>query len=93
MAANGIDTSAASAIEQLDSTKGAIEDDAFAIRKNATQQAGVYSQQAANSRAEGANARSAGMWGAAGTLLTTGAKVGPKYSEWARSRTTSAGYA
>lgn len=87
MAANGIDASAASAIEMLDSTKGDIEFDAFAIRQNAGRQAAGLSQQATNSRVEGQNALSAGRWNAAGTLLNTGAKVGAKYSQWARSRT------
>lgn len=93
MAANGIDVSSASAIEHLDSTRKDIEADAFAIRKNARLQADGYSQQASNSLAEGANAASAGMWGAAGTLLSVGAKVGDKYSSWARSRTTTPRYA
>lgn len=88
MAANGIDVSSASAIEQLDDTKAAIEDDAFAIRQNFRNQAGNYSQMAANSRTEGANALSQGRWGAAGTILSTGAKVGEKYSQWARDRAT-----
>lgn len=87
MAANGIDVSASSAIEQLDNTRGLIEEDAFAIRKSSLTNANSYMQQAANSRAEGANAASAGMWGGVGTLLSTGAKVGSKYSQWARQRT------
>lgn len=88
MAANGVDVSSASAIEMLDDTKAAIEDDAFAIRQNFRNQAGNYSQMAANSRTEGANALSQGRWGAAGTILATGAKVGEKYSQWARDRAT-----
>lgn len=86
MAANGVDTSAITAIEQLDDTKNLIETDAFAIRQNATKQATGFSQQAANSLTEGLNARSQGRFGAVSTLLSTGAKVGSKYSQWARER-------
>lgn len=86
MAANGIDASSASAIELLDDTKAGVEDDAFAIRKNALRSAQGMSQMAANSRAEGANAKSQGLWSAAGTILSTGAKVGEKYSQWAREK-------
>lgn len=84
MAANGVDLNSTSALELLDDTKAGIEQDAFAIRKNATNQAQNYSQMAANSLTEGRNAKSQGTWGAAGTLLSTGAKVGEKYSQWAR---------
>lgn len=92
MAANGVDASGATAIEMLDDTKAAIEDDAFAIRKNATNQARNFTQSAVNARVEGDNAASAGRWGAAGSLLSGGAKVGAKYSQWARERGTP-GYA
>lgn len=84
MAANGVDLNSASALELLDDTKTGIEQDAFAIRKNATNQAENYYQMAANSRTEANNARSQGTWGAVGSLLSTGAKVGEKYSQWAR---------
>lgn len=80
MAANGIDASSASAIEMLDDTKRDIELDAFAIRRNATSQAQGLSQMAANSRTEGANAASQGLWGGVGTILTTGAGIGSAYS-------------
>ncbi|MTH65076.1 hypothetical protein [Paracoccus shanxieyensis] len=85
-AANGVDASSASALEMLDDTKRLIEDDAFAIRQNAQRQAEGFGQAAANSRTEASNARSAGRWEAAGTLLTTGARVGSKYSQWALQR-------
>ncbi len=84
MAANGVDLNSASALELLDDTKAGIEADAFAIRKNATNQAQNYNQMAANSITEGRNAKSQGTWGAVSTLLSTGAKVGEKYSQWAR---------
>lgn len=93
MAANGIDVSSATAIEQLDDTKAAIEDDAFAIRQNARNTAGNLSQMAANSRTEGANAASAGLWGGVGTILSTGATIGSKYSNWQRNRGTQGSYA
>lgn len=85
-AANGIDVSAPSALEVLDDTKRGVEQDAWAIRKNANNAATGYMQQAANTRQEGRNALSQGRWGSAGTLLTTAATVGDKYSQWARRR-------
>lgn len=91
MAANGVDVGSTAAIETLDATRQNIEDDAFAIRRTAAGQATGYSQQAANSRVQGRNARSAGMFEAAGTLLSTGAKVGAKYASWQRAA--QAGYA
>lgn len=84
MAANGVDVSASSAIEQLDNTRTLIEQDAFAIRKSALNQGRGLMQQATNSRVEGDSAASAGLWGGVGTLLTTGAKVGSKYAAWSR---------
>lgn len=85
-AANGIDASGTTAIEMLNDTKAAIEDDAFAIRQNAQRSAQGLSQQAANSLTEGQNAKREGFWGGMGTILSTGARVGEKYSQWARSR-------
>lgn len=83
MAANGIDLGSTGAIEVLDDTKAGIEQDAFAIRHNATSNATSYAQQAANSLTMGANAQREARWGATGTLLTAGAKVGPKWRQWA----------
>lgn len=82
MAANGVDLGAASAIEVMDDTKAMIEEDAFAIRHNAGQQAKGYAQQAANSLTQGRNARSESRWGAFNTILNTGARVGPKFRAW-----------
>lgn len=82
MAANGVDLGSASAIEVMDDTKAMIEEDAFAIRHNAGQQAKGYAQQAANSLTQGRNARSESRWGAFDTILSTGAKVGPKFRAW-----------
>ena len=84
MAANGIDLGSASAIEVMDDTKAMIEDDAFAIRHNAGQQARGYAQQAANSLTQGRNAQSESRWGAFNTILNTGAKVGPKFRAWSQ---------
>lgn len=82
MAANGVDLGSASAIEVMDDTKAMIEEDAFAIRHNAGQQAKGYAQQAANSLTQGRNAKSESRWGAFNTILNTGAKVGPKFRAW-----------
>lgn len=82
MAANGIDLGSTAAIEVLDDTKTGIEQDAFAIRHNATSTAMGYAQQAANSLTQGRNARSESRWGAFNTILNTGAKVGPKFRAW-----------
>lgn len=84
MAANGVDIGSASAIEVMDDTKAMIEDDAFAIRYNAGQQARGYAQQAANSLTQGRNARSDARWGAFNTILNTGARVGPKFRAWSQ---------
>jgi len=93
MAANGVDVSSAAAIEQLDDTKGLIEEDAFAIRTGANRSAGGMMQAAANSRTEGNNAASQGLWGGVGSILSTGARVGAKYSQWARQRAGQGSYA
>lgn len=85
MAANGVDLGSAAAIETLNDTKLAIEDDAFAIRTNAGNQAKGLAQTAANSRTEGRNARSQAGWGAFNTVLGTAARVGPKFASMARS--------
>ena len=86
MAANGVDLGSAAAIETLDASRSAIEDDAFAIRKTATGRANNMFQTAANSRTEGKSAKSQSMFGAASSLLSTGARVGSKYSAWAANR-------
>lgn len=83
MAANGIDLGSQAAIEVLDDTKRGVEEDAFAIRHNATNQATGYAQQAANSLTAGQNAQRDARWNATGTLLTSAAKVGPKWRQWA----------
>lgn len=82
MAANGIDLGSTNAIEVMDDTKAAVEQDAFAIRHNARTGAQGYAQQAANSLTAGRNAKSEGRWGAFNTILSTGAKIGPKFKAW-----------
>ncbi|WP_072296148.1 hypothetical protein [Paracoccus sp. SM22M-07] len=86
MAANGVDLGSAAAIETLDTSRLAIEDDAFAIRKTGTGRANNMFQSAANSRTQGNSAKSQSMFGAASSLLSTGARVGSKYSAWAANR-------
>lgn len=85
-AANGVDLSSASAIETLDDTRRLAEEDAWAIRQNFGNQAKGYAQQAANSLTQGRNAKSQSRWEAAGTLLSTGSKVGGRYAQWSRDR-------
>lgn len=70
------------------------EEDAQNIRVNAMNEAWGYKTGAANSRAQGAQyksqgeaAASAGMFGAAGTLLSGAASVGAKYN-WGKPATT-----
>jgi hypothetical protein len=83
MAANGVDVTSAAAIDVLDDTRFLIEEDAFAVRENARRKAQGNAQAAANYRAEASSARSQGIFGAASTLLTTGAKVGKRYAHYA----------
>jgi hypothetical protein len=86
LAANGMDVEGELAIGLLDDTSAIIADDAFAIRENArleaegrTQQARNAYWRAAGNRTRARNARSAGTFGAIGTILSTGAKVGARF--------------
>ena len=79
LAASGVDVNSGAAIELLKDTRWQAEEDALAIRENATRNANTYGQQAANSRADAASAKSAGMWGSVGTVLGTATKVGDRY--------------
>lgn len=90
LAANGVDVNSGAAIELLNDTKWQAEEDAFAIRENATRSANAYGQQAANSRADGASAKSAGMFGAIGTVLGTATKVGDRYKHYYGQKTAGA---
>lgn len=80
MAANGVDVTGELALDLLDDTSTLIAEDAFSIRENARRNAQGLLNQAANSRTQAANASPQGKYGAIGTILTTGAKVGPKFS-------------
>lgn len=79
MAANGVDVNSATALDLLNDNRLQQEEDAFAIRENARRSANTYGQQAANSRTEARGAKSAGRWGAAGTILGTAARVGERF--------------
>jgi len=90
MAANGVDVTSADAIDLIDDSRWLAEADAFAIRENARRRAQGGAVTAANYRADAdsarmdaASARSAAFYRPLGTILTTGAKVGSKYSAWA----------
>lgn len=79
LAASGVDVNSTAALDLLNDNRMQAGEDAFAIRENAVRSANTYGQQAANSRTEAGNARSAGRWGAFGTVLGTAAKVGERY--------------
>lgn len=83
LAANGVDVGGAAAIDILDDTAELVEQDAFAIRENSRLQAQSFSQQAANSKAQAESYDSQALFQPIATVLTTGAKVGEKYAEWA----------
>lgn len=78
-AANGLDVNTGSALDIMAETAGIGETDATMVRANAYRDAWGYRTQGANYRAEGAMARSAGRYGAASTLLTSGAQA---YGIW-----------
>lgn len=86
LAANGVDVNSTAALDLLQDTRLQAEEDAFAIRENAVRSANAYGQQAANSRTEGANAKSGSRWGAAGTILGTAAKVGDRFKPYVNSQ-------
>ncbi len=84
LAANGVDVEGELAIDLLDDSSQVIDEDAFSIRENSRRDATSLSQQSANSLTQAANARSEGTFGAISTVLTTGAKVGSKFSRYAQ---------
>lgn len=93
LAANGIDVEGELAIDLLDDTSRIIANDAFAIRENArlaaegaTQKARNSRWRAAGNRTKAGNVRSAGTFGAIGTVLSTGAKVGPRFRSYSSAR-------
>ena len=86
LAANGIDPGSDAALDFLDEQRELIEEDAFTIRTNALSQAQNQTRAASNFRADAATARSNAFFQPLGTVLTTGARVGAKYSQWAADR-------
>lgn len=93
LAANGVDVEGELAIDLLDDTSTIIADDAFAIRENSRLEAEGETQKARNSRwraagnrTKASNVKSAGTFGAIGTILSTGAKVGSRFSSYSNSR-------
>ena len=80
LAANGVDVNSQLGVEMADETRALAEEDAFAIRENAARGASSLGQQAANSRAEAASAKSQGTWGAFGTVLGTTGRVADRWA-------------
>lgn len=93
MAANGLDPTGADALSFLDEQGTLIEEDAYTIRENARRGAQQGAQTAANFRAEAATARQNAFFQPISTVLTTGAKVGNKYSTWVAENRRDLGYA
>lgn len=83
MAANGMDVGSAQALDVLGDTQSLITEDAFTIRENSRRQATNLAQDAENSRAEAASAKSNAFFAPVKTLLSTASKVGNKYASWA----------
>ena len=75
MGAGGLDPTTGTAAQVLDQTTKMGTLDALTLRTNAARQAWGYSTQATNSELQGASARTAGYFGAAGTLLSGGARA------------------
>jgi len=82
MAANGMDVTGPQALDVLDDSKQAVEQDAFRIRTNARREAEALLGQSANYMTEAASARSAAFFQPLQTVLTTGARVGQRYASW-----------
>lgn len=79
MAASGVDVNSATALDLLKNFDDQVNEDAYQISLQSTRTANTYGQQAANSRAEGRSAASAGNWGAGSSLLQGAAKVGERW--------------
>lgn len=78
-AANGVDPNTGSALDIMAETAGIGEIDATMVRANAYRDAWGYRTQGANYRAQGQLAKAEGRYGAASTLLTSGAQA---YGIW-----------
>ena len=81
MGAGGLDPTTGTAAQVLDQTTKMGTLDALTLRTNAARQAWGYSTQATNSELQGASARTAGYFGAAGTLLSGGARAYGLYNK------------
>lgn len=75
MGAGGLDPTTGTAVQVLDQTTKMGTLDALTLRTNAARQAWGYTTQSINSELQGALARTAGYFGAAGTLLSGGARA------------------
>lgn len=82
MAANGVDVTSASAIELLGEGDMLAEEDAFAVRETALNQAESGANRAASFRADAATARSESLLSPVRTILGTAAKVGERYQQY-----------
>lgn len=82
LAAAGVDVNSQEAMDLLNDYDLQADEDAFVIRENSLRAARGYGQQAANSRLEGANAKSRSRYGAAGTILETATKVGDRWKPY-----------
>lgn len=81
-ASRGFGVESGSAIDQLADTAEFGEMDALIIRNNYQREAVGYSNQAAGYRAEAKAAKSAGILGAAGSLLSGGARVADTWYQY-----------
>lgn len=86
-AANGMDVGSGSALDMLDDTHTAVNQDAFRIRTNAWRESKALSQQAANYRAEAASARSEARFAPIKTVLGAGARVFDRWGQYQAGRT------
>ena len=75
MGAGNLDPTSGTAAQVLDQTTKMGTLDALTLRTNAARQAWGYTTQATNSELQGSMARTAGYFGAAGTLLSGGARA------------------
>ena len=81
LAASGVDVNSAGALELLGENRREFEEDALVIRTNAQRSANSQGLSAAATRQEGLNAKSAGTWGAVGSILSTASRVGDRYKK------------
>lgn len=81
MGAGNLDPNMGTAGQVLDQTSTMGTLDALTLRTNAARQAWGYNTQATNSNLQGSMARTAGYFGAAGTLLSGGARAYGLYNK------------